>query len=219
MYTQTQTNPYQFYQMSPEEAAYYQQAAQTAQNIVDGFSDQPPYGNPYQYQQPNQGYQAPFQQAQPNMGWQNTTQQNAFQNGCQQGWQAPPQGPQIPFQQPQFQQGQPYQQTQQGTQQARTFLGNFMDYLQNGGFQRDINDTSRKYNVPPKKLAENFLERVLGTIGDVLGIVISTVGNAAHTVVDILATLAHGAANVIVNVANGIASVFTGNKSCVCAQC
>lgn len=97
---------------------------------------------------------------------------------------------------------------------ARNFLNMFTDYIKGESFKKDINETAKKYGVPPKKLAENFFEKALGTVGDVLGIVIGTVGNAGHTLVDILTTIAHGAINVIISVANALARLVTFNKTC-----
>lgn len=169
----------------------YQQAAQAAQDAMNGFSSQQPYNA-------EQFYQQAAQEAAMNGG------QPFQQDPYQQGPYVPPQGA------PQPQCGDTQQQAQ-----ARGFLGNFIDYLKNGGFKRDIDCTARQYNVPPKQLAQNFLERCLGTVGDILGIAISTAGNAAHTLIDVLSTLAHGAANIVVNVATGLANFFTLNKTCI----
>ena len=98
---------------------------------------------------------------------------------------------------------------------AKGFLKQFTDYIKGDTFKRDINNTAKKYNVPPKKLAQNFFEKALGTVGDVLGIAIGTVGNAAHTLVDILSTIVHGAVGLIVNVANALSRIVTLNKTCI----
>ena len=98
---------------------------------------------------------------------------------------------------------------------AKGFLNQFTEYIKGESFKKDINETAKKYNIPPKKLAENFFSKALGTVGDVLGIAIGTVGNAGHMLVDILSTIAHGAVNLIVNVANALARVFTLNKTCI----
>lgn len=98
---------------------------------------------------------------------------------------------------------------------AKGFLNQFTEYIKGETFKKDINETAKKYNIPPKKLAENFFSKALGTVGDVLGIAIGTVGNAGHMLVDILSTIAHGAVNLIVNVANALARVFTLNKTCI----
>ena len=105
--------------------------------------------------------------------------------------------------------------TDNETTKAKGFLNQFMNYINSDIFKRNINDTAKKYNIPPKKLAQNFFERALGTISDVLGIAIGTVGNAGHTLVDILSSIAHGAVNLIVNVANALANMVTLNKTCI----
>ena len=105
--------------------------------------------------------------------------------------------------------------TDDETTKAKGFLKQFTDYIKGDTFKRDINDTAKKYGVPPKKLAQNFFEKALGTVGDVLGIAIGTVGNAAHTLVDILSTIVHGAVGLIVNVANALSRIVTLNKTCV----
>ena len=105
--------------------------------------------------------------------------------------------------------------TEEETEEAKGFLKKFTEYIKGDTFKRDINNTAKKYGVPPKKLAQNFFEKALGTVGDILGIAINTVGNAGHTLIDILATVAHGAVNLIVNVANALARMVTLNKTCV----
>lgn len=98
---------------------------------------------------------------------------------------------------------------------ARGFLQDFTKYIKSENFKKDINDTANKYNLPPKKLAEGFFAKALGTIGDVLGITISCVGNGAHMLTNLLATIIHGAVDIAVMVANSLARVFTLNKTCI----
>lgn len=98
---------------------------------------------------------------------------------------------------------------------ARGFLKDFMNYVSSDTFKNDINDTAKKYKVPPKKLAQGFFEKALGVVGDILGIAISTVGNAGHTLVTLLASIIHGAINVVVDVANGLARMVTLNRTCI----
>jgi hypothetical protein len=105
--------------------------------------------------------------------------------------------------------------TDSEVKKAQGFLSQFTEYIKGESFKKDINETAKKYGVPPKKLAENFFEKALGTVGDVLGIAIGAVGNAGHMLVDILSTVAHGAVNIIVNIANALARVFTLNKTCI----
>lgn len=100
---------------------------------------------------------------------------------------------------------------------AKGFLNDFMSYIRGAAFHEDVIRTSRKYKVPPKRIAQGFFETCLGTIGDILGVAISTAGNAGHTLIDIIANIAHGAVNLAVKVACGLASIVTLNKTCVCA--
>lgn len=98
---------------------------------------------------------------------------------------------------------------------AKGFLQDFTKYIRSENFKKDVNDTAKKYNLPPKKLAENFFAKALGTIGDVLGITINCVGNAGHMLTNLLATIIHGAVDIAVMVANALARVFTLNKTCI----
>lgn len=100
---------------------------------------------------------------------------------------------------------------------AQGFLHNFMGYISGNAFHEDVMKASRKYKIPPKKIAQGFFQSCLGTIGDILGIAIGTVGNAGHTLINIISSIAHGAVNLVVKVANGLASIVTLNKTCVCA--
>lgn len=138
----------------------------------------------------------------------NLFQQTAqVMKGVMDGFEAPPTNPQ-----PQPKQEEPANAEQK---KASEYLKSFMSYIQGDKFKSDINVTAKKYNVPPKALAENFFTKCLGTIGDVLGIAIGTVGNAAHTLVNVLSAIAHGAVDVIVNVAHALARFVTLNKTCI----
>ena len=98
---------------------------------------------------------------------------------------------------------------------AKSFLNKFKSYITSETFKKDINETAKKYNIPPKQLAQNFFEKALGTVGDILGIVISAVTNAGHMVINIVGTVAHGIINLITNIANGLCSLVTLNKTCI----
>lgn len=98
---------------------------------------------------------------------------------------------------------------------AQNIFSQFTEYIKGDNFKNCINESAKKYGVPPKKLAQNFFEKVLGTIGDIAGIAVNTVGAGAHTVINLLSTILHGAVNIIVNVANALVSIVTLNKTCV----
>lgn len=98
---------------------------------------------------------------------------------------------------------------------AKSILQDFQEYIKTDRFTADIKETAKKYNIPEKKLAQNFFEKVLGTVGDVLGIAISVVCNAGHMIINLVGTVAHSIVNLIANIANGLASIVTLNKTCV----
>lgn len=98
---------------------------------------------------------------------------------------------------------------------AKSFLTDISKYMQSKEFKDDVNEASKKYNVPPKKIAQGFIEKAFGTVGDILGITISVVCNAGHTVIHIASTIAHSIINLLQGIANGIANIVTFNKTCV----
>lgn len=98
---------------------------------------------------------------------------------------------------------------------ASKFLKDFRSYIQGADFKNDVNEVAKKYGVPPKKVAQNFFEKALGTVGDILGIAISVVCNAGHMVINLASTVAHGIVNLIKSIAEGIASIVTFNRTCV----
>lgn len=98
---------------------------------------------------------------------------------------------------------------------ARNFLNDFKSYVQSAEFKDDVNQVAKKYGVPPKKVAQNFFEKALGTVGDILGIAISVVCNAGRVVVNVASTIAHSIVNLIQSIFNGIASIVTLNKTCI----
>lgn len=112
-----------------------------------------------------------------------------------------------------------YQQTaQQATQEqanAKSFLNSFREYIKGTDFVNDVNNASARTGVPPRRIAENFIEKVLGTIGDVLGIAIGTVRSTGHTIISLLSAVLNGGIDLICNVASAIANMLTLNKTAV----
>lgn len=98
---------------------------------------------------------------------------------------------------------------------AMGFLDEFKQYVKGNSFKSDVEEVAKKYNLPPKKVAQNFFEKAMGTVGDILGVAISVVCNAGRMVINIASTVCHGIINLIQNIANGIASIVTFNKTCV----
>lgn len=107
----------------------------------------------------------------------------------------------------------PVQENEEKVQESKNFLNWFRNYIGSQNFKDSVNNASIKYNVPPKAVAKNFFENILGTIGDVLGVAIGTVRNVGHTIVDIITAVLHGGVNLICNIANALASIVTLNKT------
>ena len=97
---------------------------------------------------------------------------------------------------------------------AKNFLTDIKDYISSQAFKDDVNEAAKKYNVPPKVIAQGFIERAFGTVGDILGIAINVVCNAGRTVINVASTIAHSIMNLLQSIANGIASIVTLNKTC-----
>lgn len=98
---------------------------------------------------------------------------------------------------------------------AKSLLNQFKDYIKTDSFKDDVNEASKKYGVPPKRIAEGFFSKVLGTVGDILGIAVNVICNGGHMIVNLLGTVAHGIVNLIQGIANGLASIVTLNKTCI----
>lgn len=103
---------------------------------------------------------------------------------------------------------------QKQKEEAKSGIDSFMDFIKSDKFSKDINNTAKKFNIPPKKLAENFFEKALGTIGDILGIAISTVGNASHALIKLLSVVLNSSVDILVKVSNALVSIVTLNKTC-----
>jgi hypothetical protein len=96
---------------------------------------------------------------------------------------------------------------------AKGFFKKFSNYIGSKDFENAVNEKAEKYNVPPKQIAKNFFLKVLGIIGDILGIVVNTVCSIIDTAVSLLATLLHGTVSVIGKAGNGLVSVVTMNQT------
>ena len=99
--------------------------------------------------------------------------------------------------------------------EATDYLNKFKKFIKSKSFKQQINETAKEYGVPPKKLAQNFFEKALGTVGDILGVAISVVCNAGRTIVRIAGSIANTVINLIESLFNGAVRVITLNKTCV----
>lgn len=96
---------------------------------------------------------------------------------------------------------------------AKGFFKKFSNYVGSKDFEDAVNEKAEKYKVPPKQIAKNFFLKVLGIIGDILGIVVNTVCSIIDTAVTLLATLLHGTVSVVGKVGNGLVSIVTMNQT------
>ena len=99
--------------------------------------------------------------------------------------------------------------------EATDYLNKFKEFIRSKNFKQQINETAKEYGIPPKKLAQNFFEKALGTVGDILGVAISVVCNAGRTIVRIAGSIANTVINLIESLFNGAVRVITLNKTCV----
>lgn len=97
---------------------------------------------------------------------------------------------------------------------AMDYLNQFNDYIKSGAFTQNIKETAKKYKVPEKELAKNVFEKVLGTVGDILGIAINVICDAGRFVVRIVGTVVNGVIDLIQHIFNGAARIITLNKTC-----
>lgn len=100
---------------------------------------------------------------------------------------------------------------------SKNFFKQFSNYIGSKKFADDVNEKAEKYQVPPKQIAKNFFLKVLGIIGDILGIVVNTVCNIIDTAISLLSTLLHGAVSVIGKAGNGVARLVSLNQTNACA--
>lgn len=101
-------------------------------------------------------------------------------------------------------------------EEAMGFLNNLTNFFKSGQFARSCNSASKKTGIPPKEIAKGFISKLLGTIGDILGIGVNVIRSTATSIVDILTAIIKGAVNTVCNVANGLARIVTLNKTACC---
>jgi hypothetical protein len=96
---------------------------------------------------------------------------------------------------------------------SKNFIGNFMDYVKSSAFMSKCEEAGKRTGVPPKKVARNFFENILGTIGDVLGVVISTGKDLLLTTIEVLGVVLKAGVSIICGVASAVVRVITLNKT------
>lgn len=98
---------------------------------------------------------------------------------------------------------------------SRKFLERLQEYMKSGYYSKKSYELSKNFKVPQKKLAKSFAAKVLGTIGDTLGIVIDAVKDVTFTVIEIIGLILTKGITLICHVAKAIVNMLTLNKTCI----
>lgn len=105
--------------------------------------------------------------------------------------------------------------TKEEAKKSRKFLEKLQEYMKSGYYSKKSYELSKNFKVPQKKLAKGFASKVLGTIGDTLGIVIDAVKDVTFTVIEIIGLILTKGITLICHVAKAIVSMLTLNKTCI----
>ena len=95
----------------------------------------------------------------------------------------------------------------------KRFIQQVINFLAGSEFEQQCQTVGAKYKLPPKVVAKNFCLRILGTIGDVLGIAINVTRNFVKGTIQLLISILFGGVDLICNVAQGLVSVITLNQT------
>ena len=85
----------------------------------------------------------------------------------------------------------------------------FMDYIQSKRFFDKCDEIAKEKGVTSKKVANNFFEKILGSIGDILGITINITQSLTVTIINILSWILKGTAGIICKVARMLVNTVT----------
>lgn len=101
--------------------------------------------------------------------------------------------------------------SEEETRKGIGILNMLNGFLRSKEFEDGVYEYSRFSGMPPKKVANNFAGRIVGTIGDILGLAIDVIHHTVDFAVELLAKVIMGGASLICKVANAITSVATFN--------
>lgn len=96
--------------------------------------------------------------------------------------------------------------------ESKSFIRNFICYLKNGLFKKDVSKMAKTMNVPPKRVATTFIGKFFGVISDVLDITLTGIKFTVYALIDLLNNILLKGADIIFNVATGLTRILTGNK-------
>lgn len=105
------------------------------------------------------------------------------------------------------------QPTKKEEKEARKFLKDVQDYLKTDKFINDCNKKAMRTGETPLKVAQTYIGKVAGIIGDGLGMAVDTVNIGAIGLIDLISTLLTKAIDVICNIVRGIVRTVTFNRT------
>lgn len=95
----------------------------------------------------------------------------------------------------------------------RRFIERMIHFLAGREFEEQCKSVGAKHNLPPKIVAKNFCLRILGTIGDILGITINVTRNFVKGTIELLVSILFGGIDLMCDVAQGLVTIFTLNQT------
>lgn len=93
--------------------------------------------------------------------------------------------------------------------EAKNFIASFIEYVRSGRYRDTLNRISKKFSLPPNKVAHNFFTKILGVISDVSHIVINVGSSIIDATLSALCVVLRSAVSVITGVANSLATLIT----------
>ena len=100
------------------------------------------------------------------------------------------------------------------TEERVNFLENLGKYITSERFDDDCNRVANKIGTSKKKVADSFGTKILGTIGDVLGITFTVTGNVIQVLLKVIYNILKGGVAIIIKVISAIVGFLTLNYTC-----
>ena len=107
----------------------------------------------------------------------------------------------------------PIKPTKKEEKEARDFLKNVQNYLKTDKFIDDCNKKAQRTGKTPLKVAQDYIGKVAGIIGDGLGMAVDTVNIGAVGLIELISTLLTKAVDLICNIVRGIVRTVTFGRT------
>ena len=105
------------------------------------------------------------------------------------------------------------QPTKEEEKEARKFLKDVQDYLKTDKFISDCNKRAQRTGETPLKVAQSYIGKVAGIIGDGLGMAVDTAEIGAIGLIDLISTLLTKAVSLICSIVKGIVRTVTFGRT------